>query len=116
MPHIYEIEYGCVNIKGGVRDSNQDNFYVRGKYRFGSEKLNDLAYFGSFKSTENSIVSVYDGMGGEACGDMASLIAASGTASFDGIKGNFDEIVSELFSALNDLVCEYAARDRKSVV
>ncbi len=111
MANIYEIEYGCINIKGGVRTSNQDNFYVRKRYRFGSEKLNDITLFGTFRSNENSVVSVYDGMGGEACGDMASLIAAGGTAEFDNRPGDSEQIVKALCLKLNELVNEYAQRN-----
>lgn len=109
MSRSYEIEYGCVNIKGGVRGTNQDNFYVRGQYRSGKDNLKDLAFFGSFKSKENALVCVYDGMGGESCGDMASLIAAGSTKAFDGQSGSGEQILGNLCQTLNGLICEYAS-------
>ena len=47
----YQIDYACVNIKGGVRESNQDNFYARERYRYGKEKFNDI--------TEGDLIEAY---------------------------------------------------------
>lgn len=104
----YQIEYACVNIKGGVRESNQDNFYAQKRYRYGSEKFNDITKFGTVSSEDNAILAVYDGMGGESCGDMASLLASRGTLDFDCMPGDGAEVLRDLCLSLNDAVCEFA--------
>ena len=106
---MYRIEYACINTKGKVRESNQDNFYAQGRYRYGTEKHNDISVFGSIEDKENSILAVYDGMGGESCGDMASLVAAGATVNFDKIPGNGRDVLLTMAVKQNSLILEYAA-------
>lgn len=105
---LYTIEYCCINTIGKVRESNQDNFYCEGRYRYGSEKFNDISLSGKISSSSDSILAVFDGMGGEACGDMASLVSAAGAGAFDGRQGNGKEILCDMSRNLNSLVCAYA--------
>ena len=107
----YKIEYGCVNIKGGVRAANQDNFYVQGRFRAAQEKFNDISLFGTASSDENAIFAVYDGMGGEACGDVASLIAAQGTLNYDRLPGDGAQILGDLCRSLNAAVCDFSRKN-----
>ena len=108
MSKIYEIEYACINARGRVREANQDNFYAEGNYRWGKEKNNDLSICGVIRSDENKILAVYDGMGGESMGDMASLISSRATADYDGTAGDGEEFLNNMCLALNSLVCEFA--------
>ncbi len=108
MSMIYEIEYACINARGRVREANQDNFYAEGNYRCGKEKNNDQYICGVIKSDENKILAVYDGMGGESMGDMASLISSRATADYDGVCGDGEDFLNEMCLTLNSLVCEFA--------
>lgn len=111
---MYKIKYSCINTIGKVRESNQDNFYCEGRYRFGCEKFNDIIINGEFDSSENKLLAVFDGMGGEACGDKASLVSAAGTDAFDKIYGSGRVLLYEMSMKLNSLVCEYAEFNRVS--
>lgn len=111
---MYNVKYSCINTIGKVRESNQDNFYCEGRYRYGSEKFNDICLSGEFSPSENKVLAIFDGMGGEACGDKASLIAAAGAEAFDGIYGSGRVLLYEMSMKLNSLVCEYADFNRVS--
>ena len=114
MGPLFVIEYGCVNIRGGVRDKNQDNFYIDGRVRPGNDPLTDLAFFGMLYAENNALAAVYDGMGGEACGETASLLAAQGTADFDRLSGSGERILTGLCASLNNSVRGFMAQNRIS--
>ncbi|MCD8157264.1 MAG: serine/threonine-protein phosphatase, partial [Clostridiales bacterium] len=59
---------------------NQDNFICDGKYREAesSPEMPPLAGFAD--SGQMPVFGVFDGMGGEECGDVAALLAAKGAA------------------------------------
>lgn len=69
-----KIEGAVVTNEGNVRAGNEDNYYLFGKYRYdtsvGSKKEKMEA------SPQQALAAVYDGMGGEEAGEVASLIAA----------------------------------------
>jgi len=65
--------------KGLIRNNNEDNFYFNGTYLFADERDNAVS-FSSVPSNRIQIYGVFDGMGGEALGEEASLIAAEATA------------------------------------
>lgn len=111
MSYTYQIEYCCVNIKGGVREQNQDNFYAGGRYRLRDEKDNDIVVTGHIRSEDNGILAVYDGMGGESHGDIASFIAASNTSAFDKLKSSDKSFLSEMCRRLNSEVCRFGAQN-----
>ncbi len=112
MGPMYDIEYGCVNIRGGVRNKNQDNFYVDGHFRPENNPLTDLAFFGTLHAEDNALAAVYDGMGGEACGETASLLAAQGTAGFDRRPGQGEQTLYALCVSLNGAVCAFMEERR----
>ena len=58
--------------RGVVRQSNQDNLFVNGKYR---EALSDREMMSCSDVAEAGIYAVCDGMGGEQYGEEASLLA-----------------------------------------
>lgn len=61
--------------KGLIRNNNEDNFYFNGTYLYADER-DKSSTFSSNPSNELQIYGVFDGMGGEALGEEASLIAA----------------------------------------
>ena len=61
--------------KGLIRNNNEDNFYFNGTYLYADERDKSNT-FSSSPSDEIQIYGVFDGMGGEALGEEASLIAA----------------------------------------
>lgn len=65
---------------GLSRSINQDNYYCEGRFR---EIDNNISSFQLLKETEKPwIMAVFDGMGGEKYGEVASLIAAEITNEY----------------------------------
>lgn len=111
---LYKVSYSCVNIKGNARETNQDNFYACGEYRKGSDGSADIITSGEFDSDSGCIVAVYDGMGGEQRGEMASLIAARCTEEADKKVSSGAKILSELFSKADKYISEFAGQNNIS--
>ncbi len=102
----YTIEYGCACTMGVVRKNNEDNFYCDGIIRLDPDSTEDIAFKGKVKSKDNTLFAVFDGMGGEACGEVASFIAASNCQSFCESKDEYDEYIYELSELLNNRILE----------
>ena len=66
----------------------------------------DVAFSGSVFSDTNEMFAVFDGMGGEACGEVASFIAASNSELFARDREKFEEYLYELAELLNEKVRE----------
>lgn len=105
---MWEILYSCSNVKGHVRRNNEDNFYACGRFRKQEELFNDITVHGSVRSRDRQVFGVYDGMGGEACGEMAAYLAAEGTEDFVGREGDPQAVLRELSAVLNRRIFTYA--------
>lgn len=114
MKKTYTIEYGCACTIGKVRKNNEDNFYCDKKLRLDPDNSEDVVFSGKIKSSENEVLAVFDGMGGEACGEVASLVAAENTMEFAKNKGDYDEYLLELSEMLNSRILEES--DNRSLV
>ncbi len=84
---MYQIRYCAVTDRGKVRAGNEDNYYADGKWR--KDLRRDSSGIRGVKKDGTLLAAVCDGMGGEACGEVASLIAAKtlGLYDTDGGKG-----------------------------
>ncbi len=80
------IDAFCRCNTGLVRENNEDNFYLCGKYRE-DLNINDISYHKK-TSDKCALFAVADGMGGESDGELASLLAVKSLFSchFDEIK------------------------------
>ncbi len=106
MKKTYTIEYGCACTVGKVRRNNEDNFYCAGDFRLDCDSLDDVVLGGKVKSIDNELFAVFDGMGGEACGEIASFVAAQHCKVFCEDKAQYQEDLYELSNKLNDRVLE----------
>lgn len=106
MKKTYTIKYACSSVMGKVRKNNEDNFFCNGVIRLDPDSDEDVRISGEVKSTENALFSVFDGMGGEACGEVASFIAAQNCMSFCEDKEEYAEYLCELLYTLNERVYE----------
>ena len=106
-----ELKYklsGATHI-GCVRDVNQDNFYVDGVFR-GLEQdtadIDNVTYEGG-----QWIAAVFDGMGGEKKGEIASLIAAETTKKINDEAGAPCDIGTIIDDINNGICAEMSAEN-----
>lgn len=106
------IKYRVIAISetGPVRDNNEDNLYLNGEWRHGSE-VNVPYWHYLSKTTDASLFVVCDGMGGESYGEEASLIAVSGLSAIEdrlrhSSKQNFADLMQSYLLMVNQEICE----------
>lgn len=97
---ISVISAAVTNV-GKVRGNNEDNYFVNGKYRENTDTLNEECE--DRKQRETYIFSVCDGMGGEAYGELASLIAVKSLVKYADKKVN--ECINDYVTYANKLIC-----------
>ena len=102
----FKVEYACLSSVGKVRRNNEDNFYCDGHIREDVSSVEDTAFSGVVGTDTNELFAVFDGMGGEACGEVASFIAASNSELFARDRGEYEEYLYELADMLNEKVRE----------
>lgn len=96
--------------KGNIRDNNEDNFYFNGFFL--SEKERDSPI--SLEDVSNNdilVYAVFDGMGGEALGEEASLIAASTMKEYHNKivlekRNNIEKHVRAFINKTNERICK----------
>lgn len=86
--------------KGRVRPINEDNFCIN-RYFKSQEADADTKAFGG---RSDFLVGVFDGIGGEENGEVASFIAAKTMARFDGHvpEGNWNFLLNEMNHRINE--------------
>lgn len=102
----YSIRYSCTSHVGNVRKINQDNFICGGRYM---EPNDDIRFplCGIVSSKVPSVFGIFDGMGGEECGEVASYIAAKDAAALE-IGKDAVAALSQFCQRANADICDYA--------
>ena len=100
------VEYACVCSIGRRRRNNEDNFYCDGHIREEVNSLDDVLLSGKVSADTNELFAVFDGMGGEACGEVASYTAADESRIFAQNRMEYEEYLYELAEHLNEKVKE----------
>ncbi|MBQ3265318.1 MAG: serine/threonine-protein phosphatase [Ruminococcus sp.] len=108
------IEYAVVCAVGRVRKNNEDNFYCCGHIREDVNSVEDAVFSGRTDANANELFAVFDGMGGEACGEVASYIAANQSMLFTRSKDAYTEYLQELARQINEKIC--AATEARALV
>lgn len=106
----YSINYSVMCNKGLLRKVNQDNFWCIKKYLPLEHEGLEGSLCGKESIANTPCLAVFDGMGGEASGEVASFIA---TRVFDECydKFNLGKDDNGLFYAcfeMNNAICNYA--------
>ncbi len=106
---MFSIKYSCVSHVGKCRRINQDNYICGGKYAKPDETY-IYPLTGIIAEDNREIIGVFDGMGGEECGEVASLIAAEKAARV--VVGEYPiEVLYDYCKTANESICQYAAEN-----
>ncbi len=111
-----KIEYAEICFKGLVRENNEDNFWCDGQYLSCVNNGTDSVFTGHTDTVNFATFAVFDGMGGESCGEMAAYLAAE---KFDQIQREWisvkeadsESFIRDLCQNLNDSIFSYAQKN-----
>ncbi len=106
----YRILYSCVSHPGKVRRINQDNYLCGGQYMPSDGSGSDKLLQGVCLPPANPLFGVFDGMGGEQYGEVASFIAAR-RASRLRIPRDAGEVLPYFCQKANREICDFAAKN-----
>ncbi len=102
----YSVQYACISHIGRVRKVNQDNFICDGRYQELQAAPELLA--GRKYGDDRPVFGIFDGMGGEECGETAAFLAARNAADLSmGEDPAWD--LQEFCLRTNQDICAYAA-------
>lgn len=111
----YEINYACVSHIGKIRSINQDNLICDGRYMDIEEAQKGLSITGSVNTKNTSLFGVFDGMGGEEYGEVASYLAAKNAAEIQPQKDGV-MMLSEYCEKANSDICNFAENNSVSAM
>ena len=109
----YSIRYSCISHIGKVRKINQDNYICDGQYMETNSEPMKSPLCGEKSSREISLFGVFDGMGGEECGEVASCIAAQDSSALELGKDILSDL-SRFCQKANEDICRYARENEVS--
>ena len=107
---VWQLDMAVASDLGRVRSNNEDNFLMGSIY---NEKQAGQYYYETTESLDNCrLAAVFDGMGGESCGELASLTAAQMMGDVAASQGQTDlksfvMTIKESFGAINNQIVEY---------
>ena len=102
----FEIEYICISHPGKYRSKNEDNFVCRFDYMPASNNGTDEPVCAHVDAADSPLFGVFDGMGGEDCGEIAAYIAARNAAGITP-GGEPDDVLEEFCRGANAEICQY---------
>ncbi|MBE6019840.1 MAG: serine/threonine-protein phosphatase [Clostridiales bacterium] len=98
--------------KGNVRNHNEDNIYVDGFFR--SDLARDNVIIRNKRTEGQRVFAVFDGLGGAACGERASFIAALGLKTMEE-RGAADDIEMFVSTAHHAILQESIRKDARNM-
>lgn len=113
----YQIEYAYTCHTGKVRANNEDNFWCCGESLEAENFGTDDVLVGCEHQSQIPLLAVFDGMGGESCGEMASYLASDACGGY--YRENKEDMLDEpvkfwngICRHMNQSVCEYAKENK----
>lgn len=108
----YQIKYAYACDMGKVRANNEDNFWCCQEQLPVENQGLAGVHSGSRSQGEAPVLAVFDGMGGESCGEMAAFLAAEELGRFHrknkrGMKRNPEGFLRDVCRKMNEAVCRY---------
>lgn len=107
-PMSYRVGYWCISHIGKHRRMNQDNFFCGGRFMEAGGEYMEVPFCGTESSKEVSVFGVFDGLGGEKCGEIASYLAAKDACALKIGKDPVKDL-RQFCQTANADICGYAA-------
>lgn len=108
------IEAACGCNMGKVRKNNEDNFYFGGRMLPLDNNGLRTVYSQKFKADATPMFAVFDGMGGEEAGEVASFVAAEIADAYVQRLQRFlvppRDLLEEMCAEMNRAVCRESAK------
>lgn len=115
---MFKLQYAALSHPGVVREKNEDNFYIDGKWK---EVVEEQCCSAEGIMEQNTLLaSVCDGMGGRALGECASLLAVETMAEYEqrieeGLAPMFRFEPMYYIDEANRRICVEMKKQRKSM-
>lgn len=111
----YTVRYFCWSHAGKIRSINQDNFICDGIFMDDSAGQPAFPLAGCLTHGHPALIGVFDGMGGEECGEIASFLAAQQAAEVIIGARPLDALL-QFCKTANGKICGYAAENQISAM
>lgn len=113
----YQMEYAYTSHTGNVRANNEDNFWCCGETMGAFNQGTGGVRTGRTVQSDYPLFAVFDGMGGESCGEMAAYLAANACGRHYrenrvSLKEQPEQFLDEICQDMNRAVCEYSQENR----
>ena len=108
----YRIDYACASLRGALRLRNQDNLFCDGFFLPADHDGTAGLISGSAVPGVPCFFAVFDGLGGEPCGETASFLAARTLSAADPQGG--EAALSAACAEANRLIVRFAEENRLS--
>ena len=113
----YQIEYAYACHMGKVRNNNEDNFWCCGETLAEEHQGIEHVGTGCVPQSDLPLLAVFDGMGGESCGEVASYLAAQSCGDFyrknkRKLREDPRNFLEEACAEMNRAVCGYSRENR----
>lgn len=103
----YAVDSACICHMGYVRGNNEDNFYYCGQYESLEHYSMEEPYADKADTAKQRMYGVFDGMGGEQAGEIASYAAVK-AVSENPINDLTKQGLRDFIRALNEKICKTA--------
>lgn len=113
----YQIEYAYTCHIGKIRNNNEDNFWCCGEFMNAQNQGMSHIQSGCRKQSELPVMAVFDGMGGESCGEMAAFLATESCdlhyqEEKEHIRREGNKFLVDACERMNQAICDYGRENR----
>ena len=113
----YQIEYAYTCHIGKVRGNNEDNFWCCGETLPADNQGTEKIHTGIISGDKTPVLAVFDGMGGESCGEMAAYLASAEFGRYyeenrRHLKKEPENFINGACRSMNEAVCSYGRENR----
>lgn len=115
----YEIDYAYTSHVGKVRANNEDNFWCCGESLPAQNCGTSGVFSGNISQKSLPVLAVFDGMGGESCGEIAAETAVREFGRYyeenrEKLKKSPEQFLEEVCVSMNREVVRYGEENRIS--